>query len=100
MPFKKGKPKTGGKKKGTPNKRTEETLKRIEYVLSLLDQTIDKDIQSLKPNERAAMWRDLQEYIRPKLARQEMTGKDGKDLIFPETNINFINFTDASDNAE
>ena len=80
MAFQKGKPKTGGKKKGTPNKRTESILKRIEYVLSILDTTIETDIAELKEVERAKMWQDLQEYIRPKLARTELTGKDGDEI--------------------
>jgi hypothetical protein len=72
--------KFAGSRKGRPNKRTEESLKRIEYVLGLLDQTIDKDIKALESKERAKMWSDLQEYIRPKLARSELVGKDGEPL--------------------
>jgi len=84
MKFSKG---NSGKPKGAKNKKTVETLKRIEYVLGLLDQTIDKDIKALESRERAKLWSDLQEYIRPKLARQEITGLDGKDLIPPIVNI-------------
>ena len=81
--FKKGdkKPINSGKKKGSKNKRTEEQLKRIEYVLEILDTSIDKDIKALEPRERAKLWVDLQEYIRPKLARTELVGNGGKDLI-------------------
>lgn len=78
--WQKGKEKTGGKKAGTPNKRTVDSLKRIEYVLGLLDETIDEDLQAIEPKERARMWQDLQEYMRPKLARTELTGKDGTEL--------------------
>lgn len=67
----------GGKVKGQPNKRTKEVLKTIETVLGFLNETIKEDIEKLKPVERAKMWNDLQEYIRPKLARTELTGKDG-----------------------
>ena len=70
----------GLKPKGVPNKKTQEQLKRIEYVLGLLDETIDKDIKALKEIERARLWADLQEYIRPKLARTEHTGKDGEPI--------------------
>lgn len=72
MPFKEGKPKTGGREKGVVNKRTAEQTQRIERVLSLLDDTLDEDIKSLPPRERVVLWKDLQEFIRPKLARTEM----------------------------
>lgn len=72
MPFVKGKIKTGGKKKGLPNKRTQQALLRVEFVLSLLDQTIEKDIKALEPRERAKLWIDSQEYVRPKLNRTSM----------------------------
>lgn len=72
MPGKpKGLPKTGGRKKGTVNKKTSEILKSIEYVLGLLQENIEKDIKQLSPNERTRMWDNLQEYIRPKLSRVE-----------------------------
>lgn len=76
---------SGFKPKGQPNKKTQEVLKRIEYVLGLLDETIADDITQLEPRERAKMWSDLQEYIRPKLARTESdvnvtVQKLGKDL--------------------
>lgn len=75
MPFKKGH--SGYKPKGKRNKKTQEFLSRFEKVLNLLDETICQDIAELEPIERAKMWNDLQEYIRPKLARTELTGQDG-----------------------
>jgi len=73
MARQKGTPKTGGKTKGTPNKKTQEAVKRVEWVLSLLEPTLDADIESIKPSERVQLWNDLQEYIRPKLARTVVT---------------------------
>lgn len=68
MSFKKGQ---NNNRKGKLNKRTVETLKRAERMLLLLDETIDQDIYSLEPKERAILWKDLLEYTQPKLARVE-----------------------------
>jgi hypothetical protein len=87
MPFVKGKIKTGGKKKGVVNKKTQEAAMRVEYVLSLLEETIEDDIKLIEPKERVKMWDNLQEYIRPKMQRTEITGKDGEKLI-TEINVN------------
>jgi len=76
--FGKGNP---GKPKGAISKKTKDQLKRVEYVLGLLEQTIDSDIENLKPRERALLWVDLQEYVRPKLARTELTGEVKQTVI-------------------
>lgn len=83
MPPKVGKPSNNpkGKPKGVKSKKTIESLKRVEYVLGLLETTIETDIKAIEPKERVKMWDSLQEYVRPKLQRAELTGKDGKDLI-------------------
>jgi len=74
MPFIKGQPKKGGKKKGSVNKKTQEAAMRVEYVLSLLEDTIENDIKLIEPKERVKMWDSLQEYVRPKLQRTEING--------------------------
>lgn len=70
-----GHTKIGGRQKGVKNKRTAEQLERIEYALSLLDSTIEEDLKAIEPKERAKIWVNLQEYIRPKLARTEISGE-------------------------
>lgn len=80
MKFEKG---NKGKPKGALNKKTIESVKRIEWVLGLLENKLQADIQKLTPRARVQLWNDLQEYIRPKLARTELTGKDGQQLIIP-----------------
>lgn len=70
-----------GKPKGAKNKRTIEAEKRIEFVLSLLEETLEDDIEMMEPTERVKLWNGLQEYIRPKLARTELTGAGGQPLI-------------------
>jgi hypothetical protein len=63
--------KFAGNRKGIKNKKTTEIIESITWVLSLLETTLQQDIALLKPNERANLWNNLQEYIRPKLARTE-----------------------------
>jgi hypothetical protein len=74
MPFKKGDKKIEGtgRTKGTPNKKTKEVKERIEWVLTLLEETLEHDIKKLSPSQKTLMWKDLQEYVRPKLARTTM----------------------------
>jgi len=61
-----------GRPKGLPNKKTRELIEKVEWVLDLLEGTLEEDIKKLKPAERARMWEALQEYIRPKLQRSEI----------------------------
>jgi len=70
-----------GRKKGSKNKRTEEKIKKIEYVINLLEESIEIDIKELKPAERAKMWSDLQEYVRPKLQRTSLVGEEDNEIL-------------------
>lgn len=72
MAAQKGHKKVGGRVKGTPNKVTAQTKERIQRVIEALDETLLYDLSQMRPQERAMLWKDLQEYITPKLARTEM----------------------------
>lgn len=68
MARKKGSPKTGGRKKGTPNKAT---LFGTQTIMDLLDDyqqsgLMAQDFMALKPNERMTLMKDLAGYIIPK----------------------------------
>ena len=68
MARKKGSPKTGGRKKGTPNKAT---LFGTQTIMDLLDDyqqsgLMAQDFTALKPNERMTLMKDLAGYIIPK----------------------------------
>lgn len=69
MAFQKG---HSGYKPKKPNKRTKEAIERVEWVLGILEETLEQDIKKLSPQQKSLMWKDLQEYVRPKLARTEM----------------------------
>jgi len=63
------KPGEGGRPKGIKNKITREIQAKVEWVLELLDETVEDDLKKMKPPDRIRLWADLQEYIRPKLQR-------------------------------
>jgi len=75
MPFKKGHSGNDkGRPKGAKDKFKQETKRRIDKVLTLLEETLDADIKTLSDRERVKLWADLQEYINPKLQRTEIKG--------------------------
>ena len=69
-----------GRPKGAIGKKTAEQLKRVEYVLGILDETVKEDVLSLKPVERARLWESLQEYVRPRLQRTEYVDESDRDI--------------------
>lgn len=84
--------KTGGRVAGTPNKATQEARQAIAsfvdgnaYRLTeWLDAVADGDPENdIKPNPAKAfeLFQSVVEYHIPKLARTEMTGKDGGAII-------------------
>lgn len=80
----KGSPKTGGRKKGTPNRSTE---KCREAIAMLIEDNADKlagwldDIAEDDPKEAFKCFMSCVEYFVPKLSRAEVTGEDGAELI-------------------
>lgn len=66
-----------GSRKGVKNKRTQESIERVEWVLGLLEPNLEEDIASITSNERVKLWNDLQEYVRPKLARTQVEHSGG-----------------------
>lgn len=79
----KGHKKWGGKKKGDKNKKT---LEWEQFGKQLLEMGLPRAMaimQTCKEREFMNYFTGLLEYFKPKLARTEHTGKDGKDLIPP-----------------
>lgn len=78
--FKKGKPKTGGRKKGTPNKATQDVRKaiamiaqnQVEKLQGWIERAARKD-----PAKGADLFLRMIEYHIPKLNRTEHVGGDG-----------------------
>jgi len=88
MAFVKGKTKTGGKKKGSVNKITKDI--RLAYQM-LIENNLENMTDWLKliaakdPAKAIYILSDLSEYVIPKLARTEVTGKDGESLQTNQT---------------
>ena len=75
------KPGEGGRPKGIKNKITREIQAKVEWVLEMLDETVEEDLKKMKPPERIKLWTDLQEYIRPKLQRVNLdVGNEDKSI--------------------
>lgn len=64
--------KTGGRKKGTPNKDTKELRERISDLIDNNFENIQSDIDSLTPEKRLDFLVKLLEYSLPKLNRTEL----------------------------
>lgn len=67
--------KTGGRQKGTVNRKTQEEFDRAGRVLRLIEtKYLEKDIQKLTPGQRMQLYADMMEYKAPKLSRTEHRG--------------------------
>lgn len=84
----KGLPKTGGRKKGTPNKRTLYKKKAAE-IIRAGDDPVEFLVRLMKNEElatgfRAQCARDAAPYIRPKLATVTLQGDADKPVVTHE----------------
>ena len=73
--------KTGGREQGTPNKRTAEVMDSVQRAINLIDGDpvkFQQDIEALTPSERLKFYTNLLEYVRPKLARTDLSVPDIK----------------------
>ena len=64
-----------GRPKGAKDKFKQETKRRIDKVLTQLEETLEADIKALPDSQRVKLWTELQEYINPKLQRTEIKGE-------------------------
>lgn len=75
------KPGQGGRPKGASNRITREIRERIEWVLELLDESLEENIAKLKPKEKVELWLNLQEFVIPKLQRMNLEVDPGDKAI-------------------
>lgn len=82
MPFQKGN-KAAGSRKGKPNKVTADVRAAMALLaqnnIGKLEQWLERTAKK-RPAQAADLLLRALEYHIPKLARTELTGKDGKDL--------------------
>ncbi len=85
--------KTGGRKKGTPNKATQDVREAIavfaEGNVSRLQEWLDR-IAEDDPVKAADLYVKLLEYHVPKLSRAELTGKGGGPIEYAPKPIEFV----------
>ena len=97
MPFQKGNPGGPGRPKGVQNRNTREIRdayqRLVESNLENMSEWIGQ-IAEQNPERAMDTMIKLSEYVIPKLARQEMVGKDGSDLF---KNIEFKFGPDVND---
>jgi hypothetical protein len=62
--------KSGGRKKGSLNKKTQEQKNRAERVLNIIDKKyLAKDITLLTSAQRMQLYASMMEFVSPKLQR-------------------------------
>ena len=66
MPFYKGKPKTGGRKIGTPNTVGKELRERVKELVESHFDDLAASIYELAPKERIVVLLKLMEFVLPK----------------------------------
>ena len=79
-------PKTGGRKRGTPNRRTADIQEKLAAMgcdpiagMAAIATDEKQDIAL-----RAAMYKELAQYVAPKRKAVEMSGADGGELTLAE----------------
>lgn len=71
MGFEKGRPKSGGRKKGTANAVTKDLRERIRELLESQFEQVAADLAGLDPKDRVHAWLKMSEFVLPKLQRSE-----------------------------
>lgn len=61
-----GTPKTGGRKKGTPNKITKAVRAQLVKIINRNVRNIQTDLDSLEPKDRLTILEKLMQYVVPK----------------------------------
>jgi len=86
MPFTKGKAKTGGRVKGTPNTANRDLREIVRALVEDNAEQVRQDLAALDPKERVSAWLKLAEFLVPKLQRTEATHEirqaPGKTIIW------------------
>jgi len=90
MAFAKGQPKTGGRKRGTPNKATQDLRAFVNEALEASQAQFLKDLEAMEARDRVTAFLKLLEFALPKLNRtqSEVSGIDGAPIEV--TAIKFI----------
>lgn len=77
-----------GRPAGSPNKTTAKTKEYLLAISAELENTLLDDLQELQPLDRVKIWLSLQEYLLPKLSRQQTENADSDNKV--EFTINVV----------
>lgn len=85
----KGQPKTGGRKKGSPNKVQSPVKKAIsDWIEGYSDSgKMKKDLDSLDPKDRLAIMEKLSQYVMPKIQAVSLDVDSGTSKITIEQKL-------------
>lgn len=73
MKFEKGRTKTGGRKKGTPNAVTANVQKGIAEIVTGNVDRLSEDLDAMTPQERVAAIAKLLPYVVPRKVEADIT---------------------------
>ncbi|MFL9845131.1 hypothetical protein [Flavobacterium rhizosphaerae] len=73
--------KTGGRRKGTPNKTTAEIRSAFQCLVEDNLDTINKDLKIMEPEQRLKYIIDLAKFVVPQLKAIELSSNSEKPLI-------------------
>ena len=97
MKFQKGKEKTGGRKKGTPNKNNEPIRHAIQLILEDNLPRLREEFKNLKGTALVDRITQLLEYKIPKLNRTDFGDEEGNS---PTIIVKDIRFSKNGDNIK
>ena len=87
-----GTPKTGGRKKGTPNKMTSSLRKRLEKQLDPFIDNLGTLIQRIAdPKERVQAITSVLPYVAPKMATIDMRAEEEHNITIEQTLVDLDN---------
>ena len=101
MSYEKGKTKTGGRAKGTPNVVNRDLRDIVRELIEDNADRIRKDLNALEPRDRVNAWLKLTEFILPKLQRSELKAEvTPPDYTMPRPIIKIAFRPNADDTSE
>lgn len=100
MPRSPGLPKTGGRKKGTPNRRTDEFHETLERHGVNVPEKLAELLPILSPETQADVLLNLLQYLYPKRKasehlREESSGSEATVIILPSNGRELPEFCDG-----
>lgn len=91
MGFEKGKPKTGGRQKGSANKATADIKTKIAALIDEQFENVQADFELLDPKERVTAYLKILEYALPKQREQKIDVSGRLDSLSDEQLNELIN---------